>query len=206
MSPAGSVTTWVGQLRAGNRGAAQQLWQRYFPRLVGLARKKLRGLPRRAADEEDVALSAFDSFCRGVEQGRFPQMGDRDNLWELLVLLTARKAIDLRHHETRQKRGGGKVGGESALEGGPGREDGGVAIEQVVGAAPTPALAAQVADEFERLLGLLATEELRAVALMKLESYTNAEIADRRGCALVTVERRLRLIRTAWERELAADG
>ena len=203
MSSAGSVTTWVEQLRAGNRGAAQRLWERYFPRLVGLARRKLRGLPRRAADEEDVALSAFDSFCRGAEQGRFPQLSDRDNLWDLLVLLTARKAIDLRHHETRQKRGGGRVGGESALEGGPGRDDGGVAIEQVVGTEPTPALAAQVADEFERLLELLPTGELRAVAVMKLESYTNAEIADRLGCALVTVERRLRLIRSAWEREAA---
>ena len=203
MSPAGSVTTWVEQLRAGNRDAAQQLWERYFPRLVGLARKKLQGLPRRAADEEDVALSAFDSFCRGAEQGRFPQLGDRDNLWELLVLITARKAIDLRHHETRQKRGGGKVGGESALEDRPGRDDGGVAIEQVVGAEPTPALAVQVADEFGRLLEMLPTEELRAVAVMKLESYTNTEIADRLGCALVTVERRLRLIRSAWEREAA---
>jgi DNA-directed RNA polymerase specialized sigma24 family protein len=203
VSPAGSVTTWVEQLRAGNRDAAQQLWERYFPRLVGLARKKLQGLPRRAADEEDVALSAFDSFCRGAEQGRFPQLGDRDNLWELLVLITARKAIDLRHHETRQKRGGGKVGGESALEDRPGRDDGGVAIEQVVGAEPTPALAVQVADEFGRLLEMLPTEELRAVAVMKLESYTNTEIADRLGCALVTVERRLRLIRSAWEREAA---
>jgi DNA-directed RNA polymerase specialized sigma24 family protein len=202
--PAGSVTTWVGQLCAGNRGAAQQLWERYFPRLVSLARKKLQGLPRRAADEEDVALSAFDSFCRGAERGRFPRLGDRDNLWELLVLITARKALDLRQHETRQKRGGGRVGGESALEGRPGRDEGGAGIEQVVGSEPTPALAAQVADEFERLMGLLLREDLRAVAVMKMEGYTNEEIAGRLGCALVTVERRLRLIRAAWERAAAA--
>ena len=62
MASTGSVTTWVEQLRAGNRAAAQQLWERYFSRLVNLARTKLRGLRRRAADEEDVALSAFDSL------------------------------------------------------------------------------------------------------------------------------------------------
>ncbi len=199
MSSTGSVTTWVEQLRAGNRAAAQQLWERYFSRLVGLARRKLQGLRRRAADEEDVALSAFDSFYRGLEQGRFPQLDDRNNLWQLLVVITVRKAIDLRQRETRQKRGGGKATGESALDGLLGSEDGGAGIEQVVGAEPTPELAAQAADEVQRLLGMLPKEEVRSVALLKLEGYTNAEIADRLGCAEVTVERRLSLIRSLWK-------
>src|SRR5262245_43166917 len=107
MAPEGSVTHWLGQLQAGDPAAAQPLWQRYFRRLVGLARQRLRHAPRRAADEEDVALSAFDSFCRGAEQGKFPRLHDRDNLWRLLVALTARKAVDLIRHEDRQKRGGG---------------------------------------------------------------------------------------------------
>jgi DNA-directed RNA polymerase specialized sigma24 family protein len=196
MSPGKSVTNWIGQLRAGDAAAAQRLWERYFRRLVGLARKRLRGLPRRAADEEDVALSAFDSFYRGVGQGRFPRLNDRHNLWDLLVVITARKAIDLREHEGRQKRGGGRVRGESALDG--------QAIEQVVGDEPSPALAAQVAEEVERLLAVLPAEGVRAVALMKLEGYTNAEVAARLGCAEVTVERRLGLIRNLWS--AAAPG
>ena len=65
MYPEASVTHWINQLKAGDPDAAQKLWERYFRRLVSLARKK-----RRAADEEDVALSAFDSFCRGAEQDR----------------------------------------------------------------------------------------------------------------------------------------
>jgi DNA-directed RNA polymerase specialized sigma24 family protein len=199
MSSAESVTTWVGQLRAGNRAAAQQLWERYFSRLVRLARGKLRGLRPGAADEEDVALSAFDSFCRGAEQGRFPRLDDRNNLWDLLVVITVRKAVDLRQRETRQKRGGGKVAGESALDGLLGPADGGAGIEQVVGAEPTPALAAQVADEVRRLLRMLPTDQVRSVALMKLEGYTNAEIADRLGCAEATVDRRLGLIRSLWK-------
>src|SRR5262249_37281756 len=63
MASEGSVSHWIGQLKAGDHAAAQELWNNYFHRLVGLARKKLEGAPRRAADEEDVALSAFTSFC-----------------------------------------------------------------------------------------------------------------------------------------------
>src|ERR1044072_3703651 len=95
MSSDDSVTGWIGQVQGGAGEAAQQLWHRYFGRLVGLARLKLRGAPCRVADEEDVALSAFDSFCRGAEQGRFPQLLHRDDLWELLVTSTAREARDL---------------------------------------------------------------------------------------------------------------
>jgi RNA polymerase sigma factor (sigma-70 family) len=203
MSSFGSVTTWIEQLRAGNSAVAQRLWERYFPRLVGLARKRLQnmGVPRRAADEEDVALLAFDSFYRGVEQGRFPQLEDRDDLWALLVTITARKTIDLRQHERRQKRGGGNVGGESVLDLLLGSEDGEAGIEQVVGADPTPELAAQLAEEFQRLLRKLPDEELRSIALAKLEGDTNAEIAARLGCAEPTVERRLSLTRAIWKEE-----
>src|SRR5262249_15487625 len=113
----GSVTLWIEQLKAGNPAAAQPLWQDYFRRLVGVARTRLRGAPRRAADEEDVALSAFDSFCRGAARGRFPRLADRDDLWQLLVLIRERKAVDLVQHERRRKRGGGAVLDEAALVG-----------------------------------------------------------------------------------------
>src|SRR5262245_11049219 len=56
MATPGSVTCWLDLLRAGDPAAAQKLWEGYFRRLVGLARARLRAAPRRAADEEDVAL------------------------------------------------------------------------------------------------------------------------------------------------------
>jgi DNA-directed RNA polymerase specialized sigma24 family protein len=198
----GSVTRWLEQLQAGDPAAAQHLWERYFHRLVGLARTKLQGVPRRAADEEDVALSAFDFFCRGAERGHFPQLQDRDNLWRLLVTLTVRKAARLARGEQCLKRGGGAVLGEAALTAGPAGEAP-PGLEAVIGREPTPEFAAQVADECQRLLGLLGDEELRSIALGKMEGYTNAEIAARLGCAPATVERRLRVIRRLWEKESA---
>jgi DNA-directed RNA polymerase specialized sigma24 family protein len=195
MASKGSVTRWIGQLQAGDPGAAQQLWERYFRRLVGLARKKLRDTPRRAADEEDVALSAFASFCRGARRGRFPRLDDRDNLWRLLVTFTARKAFDQVRDERTQKRGGGDVSGESALRGAEGSP---ADLDQIVGREPTPAFAAQVADECRRLLDLLADAELRSVAVWKMEGDTTEQIAAKLACAPSTVERKLRRIRGLW--------
>jgi hypothetical protein len=78
----GSVTRWNSNLRDGNDSAPQRLWERYFARMVELARAGLRSLGRRdaAGDEEDTALSAFDSFCAGVARGRFPELADRKDL------------------------------------------------------------------------------------------------------------------------------
>jgi DNA-directed RNA polymerase specialized sigma24 family protein len=203
MSSPGSVTHWIGQLRAGDHATAQKLWERYFEQLVALARRKLGGSPRRAADEEDVALSALDSFCRGAERGRFPQLFDRDDLWQILIVLTERKAIDLLHHERRQKRGGGKVRVESIpLD--RSREVSG-RLEQIMDRAPTPQFVTQVAEECERLLARLDSDELRSVALWKMEGYTNEEIAAKLDCVSRTVERKLRLIRSRWKQETTEE-
>ena len=195
MSSPGSVTVWIAELRAGDSLAAQRLWEGYFRRLVELARRKLLGRPRAAADEEDVALSAFDSFCRGVGEGRFSQLLDRDDLWQLLVLLTARKAYRLIRHEGRQKRGGGAVRHLSALA------DEASSVAEVVGREPTPEFAALVAEECRLRLEALGDAELRAVALAKMEGHSNAVIAARLGVVERTVERRLGLIRKLWGEE-----
>ncbi len=190
MASEGSVTHWIGQLQAGDQAAAQPLWEHYFRRLVGLARTKLHGAPRRAADEEDVALSAFDSVCRGVEQGKFPQLLDRDNLWRLLVVITARKAAHLARDERRAKRGGGRTAGQDLAD-----------LDQFVGREPSPEFAALVAEECQRLLDNLNNDELVSVAHWKMEGYTTSEIAAKLGCAPRSVERKLQLIRTIWEKE-----
>jgi RNA polymerase sigma factor (sigma-70 family) len=190
----GSVTLWIGALRAGDDEAARQLWNRYFEALVRLARARLHA--RTIADEEDVALSAFDSFYAGVARGRFPDIADRYDLWRLLVTLTARKATNRLRHESRQKRGAGRVVLESVLAAGPESEVD--AMGQVIGSEPSPEFAAQVAEECGRRLNGLPDESLRLVALMKMEGYTNQEIADRLGCEPRTVTRKLTVIRKAW--------
>jgi DNA-directed RNA polymerase specialized sigma24 family protein len=200
MSDGGSITRWFDSLRGGNREAVQALWERFANRLIGLARARLRAAPRRAADEEDAVLSAFDSFCRGAEQGRFPKVQDRGDLWNLLVAITIRKVCDQVQHESRQKRGGGAVLGEADLAK---RSDADRAFDNIIGSEPTPQLAVEMAEQCQRLLELLQAEDLRSIALLKMEGYTNDEIADRLDCVRSTVQRKLNLIRSRWEQEMA---
>jgi RNA polymerase sigma factor (sigma-70 family) len=200
VSGEGSVTHWFEQVRESDSAAARALWERYFPQLVRLARDKLRGAPRRAADEEDVASSVMESLFRAAGEGRLPDLADRDDLWRLLLVMTARKVVDLKRHEARQRRGGGRVKGESAL-GGAGAAYDPAALAQVIGDAPTPEFATMMAEQYQRLLAGLDDPDLVALASAKLEGYTNEEIAERLGCSLRTVERRLHLIRKKWQRE-----
>ncbi len=199
----GSVTTWIGALKAGDNLAAQRLWERYFDQLVRLARKKLGGTSRRVADEEDVALIAFDSFCRAATRGRFPQLRDRADLWRLLVNITAKRAADQVNHLYRQKRGGGmrRKEADAAPDGTSSQV---WQIDQVIGEMPTPEFAALAAEEFQRLLDLLNNATLRQVALWKMEGYLNHEIADQIGCSLRTVERKVQLIRAKWSQEVTS--
>jgi DNA-directed RNA polymerase specialized sigma24 family protein len=195
MSSDVSVTRLIGMLKQGDRVASQQLWEAYFGRLVGLARARLKNTVRRVADEEDVALSAFDSFFRRAERGQFPQLEDRDDLWQLLFVLTVRKAINLVHYQGRKSRGGGRVQSLQDLEE--------LGADQILGTEPSPELAAQMTEECQRLLAKLGDETLRAVALWKMEGYTNIEIAAKLGCVEQTVERKLRAVRQVWSNEVS---
>ncbi len=180
----GSVTHWILQLQAGNRDAARPLWERYYQRLVGLARSHLSGVSRRMADEEDVVLMAFDSFCRGAEQGRFPDLNDRDDLWSVLVLITVRKAANQAQYEGRQKRNSRSIEA--------------VALDEIATSDPTPDFAVQAAEAYRELLFGLDDSILQSIAVLKMEGYTNEEIAAQLGYSLRTIERKLNLIRAQW--------
>lgn len=201
MRPEGSITHWLWEPKEGDQPAAQQeLWNRYFGRLVALARTKLlRGMPRRAEDEEDVALSALDSFFRGARGGRFPDLRDRTQLWPLLVKITVRKALNQLKRQRAQKRGG-KVR-QASTQDHSGLDDDKEDIEQIVGQEPTPELAAQVAEQCNRLLDTLDNESLRSVACMKLQGYTNSEIAQELDVTARTVGRKLHRIRRQWSED-----
>ena len=133
--------------------------------------------------------------CCRYEQGRFPDLKDRDGLWALLVVLTTPLGGStlLRHH-LRDSRGGGMVHGESALQLAEG-DSGPAGLDALPGDEPTPLEAALLAEEVESLLARLRDPVLRQVAVWKLEGYTNADIATRLGCSEPTVERRLAIIR-----------
>ncbi len=196
----GSITRWINGVKGGDLAAAQPLWERYFARMVDLARARLRASGRRDAgsDEEDAALSAFDSLCAGLARGQFPKLADRDDLWRLLVVITTRKVQAQARRGFRQKRGGGLVRPASELANpadgdGDGNDDD--ILAQAVGSEPTPEFAAMVAEECRHLLDGLDDDVLRKVAVLRMEGYTTDAVAEQLGCARRTVARQLALIR-----------
>jgi DNA-directed RNA polymerase specialized sigma24 family protein len=199
----GSVTRWLADLKLGRNAAAQPLWERYFARMVELARLRLRSSRHKDAgsDEEDAALSAFDSLCAGLAKGRFPNLADRDDLWRLLVVITNRKVHAQARRQLRQKRGGGQVRPASDLAD-PASDSDDDVLAQAVGAEPTPEFAAMIAEEYRQLLERLDDDMLRKVAMLRMEGHTCDEVAAQLGCARRTVARQLALIR----RILAGDS
>ena len=202
MTSDGSISHCLSLLRQGDDDAMRVIWERYFPRLVRLARQHLAAVARHVADEEDVALSAMDRFCRAVREGRYPDLADRDGLWRLLLRITTRRALEVARREQRVRRGGSpKPDVVSRLPRAGWRVRRGVDCREHLGVErhePSPAFAAEMAEACRSLLDRLPDADLRTLAVAKLEGYGNREAAERLGCSVRTVERRLRLIRILW--------
>lgn len=190
-----TVSQWMLHLSEGDAEAANKIWNDYFSKLVRLARRKLGGIPNRDSDEEDIAISAMNSFYQGLAQHKFDHIHNRDDLWKLLVTITVRKVTAKRRSHFAQKRGGGRVRGESAFEHQVDAEHG---LACILGSEPTPELAVSVAENCRLMLDQLQDEKLRQVALWTLEGYCTEEIAEKLGCVRRTVERKLERIREIW--------
>jgi DNA-directed RNA polymerase specialized sigma24 family protein len=202
MSDERSITQWLAGLRDGHSACAQHLFHEVYDRLVQVARHRLGNQRPRWADEEDMALSAFHSFIDGAACGKFPELEDRDDLWGILVKITARKVKDYLKASHRLKRGGGHVRGESVFERLGETSPGGIGQAATDPRGETPELVLLIAEECQKLLEWLGDPTLAQIAVWKMEGYTDNEVAQMLGCATRTVERKLGRIREKWSRDL----
>lgn len=196
------ITLLIRQVEAGDPESASALWNYCFARLQSHCRRKLPAHLRRILDEEDVALSAFKSFCLGAEEGKFGRINGRDEFWKLLYCIAGRKAGAYIRYQQAIKRGGGHVLGESAFventsKSGDG-ESASRGIDQVADVNGEPVSVESFLRDCEELFEQLDTDELRTIAMLRIEGYSVDEIAGRIGCAKRSVERRLNLIRQIW--------
>ena len=186
-----TVTGWIKGLGSSrHEQVSHLLLDRYFTKIARLAQGRLRSVAGGPSDGEDVALSVFESLFRGAAAGRFERLDSREDLWRLLVTITSRKARNAERDERRQKRGGLVDFADPEI------------LNEIAGLEPTPEFAALVADEARRLFESLADDSLREVVRLRLEGYSNDEIARSLNCGLRTVERKLAVIRKRW----AAEG
>ena len=182
-----SVTLWLVELQNGDPDAAERLWNTYFQLLVLVGRSILGEAPRQAADEEDVAISAFNSFCLRAADGRFPRLRDRDDLWKLLFTITVRKAQKQARRENLRR----SIDDAASFF-----------RESFAGPHVSPSFISIVDNTMDHLLNSLHDSTLVEVAIAKCEGYSNAEIATKIGKSISPVERKLQLIRRIWSSEL----
>lgn len=199
MSDTDNVSHWINLVKDGDPSAANLIWRHYFDRLVQSVRRRLLGQNRAVSDEEDIVLSVFDSFYVAAEKGRFPDLSDRDDLWRLLLQMSARKVIDKRRHDLRQRRGGEL---EIRSLDHPGNEENAI---EAIGDEPSPEMVLIMQETVEQFFSHLSVGHLRDLAVARLEGYSNAELAQRLQCSERTIERRLHLIRAKCQQEFFAD-
>jgi DNA-directed RNA polymerase specialized sigma24 family protein len=189
--PVKSVTQWLVDLKLGDSRAAEEIWDRFFERLCGRLRHRV-AAGQRLVDEEDLAISAIHALYAGAKDGRFQKLDSREDLWQLLVLIGSRKAVSA-HRAARAR----QQLGESAL---------GVSPSLALGLDRV--MAADVDDTYLDDLGSTCGELLesleprfRELALLKLEGFSNDEIAKKTGRSVRTIERHLMIIRESWKSE-----
>ncbi len=188
----GSVTECIHRAQEGESFAQHQLWERYLRRLLGIARNRLRGVAVAVVDPDDVVIKAFHDFLAGVERGQFAKLDNRQDLWQILIMLIGRRTIDEKRRAGTSKRGAHlrtaepiELGHESL-------------IQMIASSEPSPAQAVEFSEQFEQRLTQLGDERLRRIAICKLSGFSNQEIASQIGCSLRSIERKLSLIRGKW--------
>lgn len=192
MTQPDSITEWLAGLKSGNSVAEAALWDRFFDRICAIAKRRLGTFGTSVRDEEDLALSAMNALMHGAQEGRFHRLENRDDAWQLLHMILARKISNHRRY-TRVRRETAEADlVTTASESSHGFMD---QLQALVTAEDS---LDSLGPECEELLALLEPK-LRDVALLKLSGYSNAETAERLCRSIPTIERYLKLIRLTWK-------
>jgi DNA-directed RNA polymerase specialized sigma24 family protein len=192
----GSITTWICRLESDEELAFARLHQRLRPLLLTRARNRLKHLPIRFADSDDVVQETFLAFHKALKAGKVPRLSDRNELLAFLTHVIACKACNLIEAEGAEKRGGFRVKDEAALHV---PQEGSMArvLEQFHAGTIDVDQKAILDDCYTHYVTALG-EELQAIAERHLLGSTNKEIAVAMGFTERTIIRKLNLIRAKW--------
>jgi len=178
-------------LRTGDEQACERFWSEYAPMLESVADRQLSQRLKRRVGADDIVLSACRTFFRRVSDGQF-ELPDAEALWRLICTITLTKARRAARDNLRKKRG---MDREQSLDAGD--DDSTNPAGQLPGNSTTPLDAAMVADQMEALLGGLGEQECTILDL-KLQQFTNDEIAEKVGCSERSVRRIISKLKERW--------
>lgn len=194
MSSSGlTVSQWLENVKEGDAASLRELWNRYFEQLSNLAVGRIAMLQTKVLDGEDIAASVFESLWHGAQIGRFDNVQDRHELWWLLVAMTKRKAVSHIRREMAAKRGGGLPQASLSVLPGSSSE-----FEAVLAQKPTPHDVVALDEQLQRILDGMRDPKSRQIAVLLLQGYSSDDISRELGLAIVSVRRKIRLIRAQW--------
>lgn len=191
------ITIWIDELRGMDDSAAEKLWRHFMSSLLLAAKARLCAQSRRVYDEEDAVQSAFHSVCAGIREGKFPDLHDRNSLWGLLLRVTSLKVAQRHRFDRRQRRDHRRTLTDSIFANSP--EAVGAIATCAQSREPSAEFVTQLVEVSEILFERLADPDLRQVAQLRMDGYTDTEIAQKMLCSRRTVQRRIEVIKRHWE-------
>lgn len=193
------VTLWLQRLLEGDSLAQREIWQKYSERVARQARRCMKGVSSRDSDEDDIAVRVLNSLFQRLADGRQSAIESRTELWNLLLGITRNKTADEARRKRAKKRGGGNVRGESAFDV-HGEDSPGCGIAGVAGRVQDPRVAYEEAQGLVEMLESLRDSQLQQIALLKMASHTDQEIADMLKLGRRTIQRRLQELRRRFQK------
>jgi len=185
----GSITQWLSKLQAGQSQAAEAIWNRYQAKLVSIASKKLDQNPDRSIDGEDLVQSSFRYVFVAIQNGKYPDIENREDLWGLLYVATVNRVRQHYRDVNALKRS--HISSVQAID------------PAILEDLQTPFAQAQAADLLEYLLSRLDLEDpshtLRKIALLYLDEHSASSIAKALQKRKTSILISLRLIRSIWQ-------
>ena len=146
-------------------------------------------------DPEDIAASAMLALINGLNKGNFHSVKNRDQLWQMLVMIAARKATNKAKFLDRDKRGGKRACDDEAIAN----------LGNYIDQTNDPAKFVEIEMTCRELLTALPDDNYREIALMRLAGFNNQEIGIKLNCSARTIDRKLIAIREVWK-ELDTGG
>lgn len=200
---AGSTTHLFQLVTAGDPEAERKLFQRFFEIVVRLVDQKLGPLPRRIADEEDVALNVMQDALSGLRNQRFRDLHDREDFWQIIWDLIHKRTTDLKRELFRQKQDIRRE--TSALVVSTG-SDSSVHAGEIVPSDEFDDPEFIIHETRDLLIATLDDAELREIARRRCDGQTCAEIAHELQKTVSRVEFLWKVVRAKWITELRRRG
>lgn len=199
-----NITFFLNKRDELPKGGTEAIWKEYYPKVRAVIERKLRNTKTRDFDGEDVAQDAMKSLFFGLQEDKFDQLKNSEELWHLLVTIASRKITAYRRKANAQKRGGGATRGESVFLK-PGMESG-TGINEVSDENDVAETVDQLLETYRELLPEIGDEKTIETIMLRMQGYSNKEIAKQMQCSVSRIEQRISKVRKLWTTKSGAES